>query len=810
MEYQTEILRFKEGARSRHPSPEATLAAAQPNVLTDAGNQIAVLVDLTPPLPYRSREIRSLVVKAYWASSGSIVARLRRALSAANRHLVDFNQEATSGDKCSGSITCAVFSDDEVFLGQVGAAYAYIVHPPTSDEQYLGEPAFEIFPKRDRLLIPLGGTLPPVTHIGYTVMRPGSVACLATTQIAEAQAREAWQHVLGLSKLNLISSQLVREFGGRKISGSVVLMRAEASPVPKPAPWAHSHPVGRGAPVVTEEPEPAEKPAMLRPITPSQVKTLREDPREEASDEAASTKETEASSATQAPSAIAAEEEPAEASRAAILRPHGTSRPPEDSPSISSEETAPKQTARAKRKLPKIPIRSWMAAAGQWWERRQAIREERKQQQKTAATTSERARLRQALRTLLPGTVASTSKPSRTAPKERPSLLGGIALGLLLIVTLVTLTKYLQFGGPAKAEELMTELQDLRARAYREQADDPDIWSDVLTLATQITRLDPENTEAEEIRAEAQQAVDIHEGTTLLQMLPLLDLGTAPIPRRILVTDGWIYILNTATDAVLALPLGEDPLSASSESPVVILQRGEEYLGEVANHLVDIAWVPPGGSYLDGAVFIYSEGGTLFIYEPALGPGSITAQRIEGDLKPGSVTVMETFGEKAYLIQRQMNQILLYEPVNGIYETPRLYFAEGAAPDLHLAQEMAIDGRVYLLMGDGTIRTYFAGSYDYSFEIDDLPEGDFSPIVMAIERDPDVGNVYLVDTQRERIVVVNKRGDFVRQYRFRKGELEQVEALAINEDLNVLYLIAKNQLYAAPLPNYGTEPATTP
>ncbi|MCJ7548891.1 MAG: hypothetical protein MUQ30_04335, partial [Anaerolineae bacterium] len=189
MEYQTEILRFKEGARSRPPSPEATVAAAQANVLSDAGNQIAVLVDLTPQLPYRSREIRSLVVKTYWTSSGSIVARLRRALAAANRHLISFNHKAPSGSKCAGSITCAVVSDGELFLGQVGAAYAYVSHPPSLQQVHPGDPSFEIFPRRDRLLIPLGGTVPPVIHIGYTVMVPGSVACIATTRVAEAMAR---------------------------------------------------------------------------------------------------------------------------------------------------------------------------------------------------------------------------------------------------------------------------------------------------------------------------------------------------------------------------------------------------------------------------------------------------------------------------------------------------------------------------------------------------------------------------------------------------------------------------------------------
>ena len=90
-------------------------------MLSDAGYQIAVLVDLMPQLPYRSREIRSLVIKTYWASSGSIVARLRRALATANRHLITFNQKA-NGNKCAVTSPAPFFRTTR-HLGQVGAAW---------------------------------------------------------------------------------------------------------------------------------------------------------------------------------------------------------------------------------------------------------------------------------------------------------------------------------------------------------------------------------------------------------------------------------------------------------------------------------------------------------------------------------------------------------------------------------------------------------------------------------------------------------------------------------------------------------------
>ncbi len=71
MEWHSEILRFQEGAQSQHPAPEAVIEMTPPHTPTEAGARLAVLVDLNPPLPHRSRELRTLAAEAYWHSSGS-------------------------------------------------------------------------------------------------------------------------------------------------------------------------------------------------------------------------------------------------------------------------------------------------------------------------------------------------------------------------------------------------------------------------------------------------------------------------------------------------------------------------------------------------------------------------------------------------------------------------------------------------------------------------------------------------------------------------------------------------------------------
>lgn len=811
MQYQTEILCFREGARSRHPSPEATVAAAQPNVLSDAGNQIAVLVDLTPQLPYRSREIRSLVVKTYWTSSGSIVARLRRSLAAANRHLISFNRKAPSGNKCAGNITCAVFSDGELFLGQVGAAYAYVSHPPSLHQVHPGDPRFEIFPRRDRLLIPLGGTVPPVIHIGYTVVVPGSVACIATTRIAEAMARETWQQTLALAKLEPIADELSRTFASRKISGSAILFGAEASPVSRPAPWAQPRP-NQGTPRATQQ-RPTTTAASLTLIPPIRRQSPKRTQETLQAPETSLLPQpvpTSASVATPADVAETTTYSMPPAQKPAARRAQRA--PDTETPQPQQPARAPRSTVERPRPLrPKLnlsldPLRDWSANVGESWRQR---REARLTGTTERTTTAEHARLRQALRTLLPGKVDSQKAPTmRTPPPERQSLTKGLALGFLIIVFLITLTTYLQLGGPLRAEELLADAEAMREQAYSSQ--EPDDWYALLNAASQIVRLDPQNPDAVALELEAQRAIDALENAAMLSVTPLLELGTAPRPRHMLIADSWVYVLNTATDAVMAYPLSDDGRTSTADGPTTILRRGQTYLGEVVNHLVDFAWITPCANYPDGAIFIYSDGGSVFIYEPDLGPGSISVQHIEGDLEPGNITLMETFGEKFYLVHRQLNQILMYEPVNGIYRSARPYFADAAAPDLRLVLDIAIDGRVYLLMGDGSIQSYFAGSYDPSFGMSGLPDTDFTPLVMDIGPDVDDGLIYLAETQKGRIIVLDKRGEYLLQYQLQKGELRRIESLAVAQDTQVIYLIAENRLYAAPIPSFEAQPADQP
>lgn len=777
MHYQTQILRFQAGQRSQHSAPEGAVESP-PSRTVNAGELLAILVDLNPPLSRRSRELRTLAAEAYWTSSGSVVARLRRALAEANRFLVRANAETPLALPTSGSLTCAVFTEEEIFCGQVGPGNALLSHP---------DGTVELFPRESRSLIPLGATIPPVIHIGYAPVEEGCTLFLATTAVAETQARDRWVETLQPAAPEALAARLVALVQEGHATGSAILVHCLPEPEAQPAPAPRREsfwPFRKQETTTTAA-------ATVPPVAPTK----------EAEEPAAASSVVAAPVPAPAPPQLPPLPEPAPVVApqlaAAPLPEFLAERPTGEEPEGPTVEATASQPVPATSKFrlhipyPQLPtlrfpsLRLRRPTAGVW----------------TGA--ARRARLRQALRTLAPGRV-ERGRPGkvRPAPSERTPVMAGLALGLALLVFFIAVTTYLQFGGTSRAATLLDEAATLKATAYASQA--PQDWQRLLDLTEQILTLDPQNAQARAFHDEAQTAIDALENAALLAPRSLLELGPTPAPRRLVVAKDWIFVLNPTVDELLELPLGSDGQSVGA--PVSVLKRGQSLLGETVAHLVDLAWMEPGPGYPDGAVMVYSEGGAVYVYEPSLGPGSLTRQRLPGDLDSGTVTLMDTFSNQLYLVERQTNQLWYYVPLNGLYDSPgRPYFADGMAPPLQNVLDFALDGRTYLLSGDGTVHVYFEGTEDRSFQVQGLPEAGFRPTVMAVDLDPAAGHLYLGDVRLGRIVVLDKRGHFLHQFRLPGEALNSLEALAVNETGTILYLVAENRLYAAPLPDFSTQ-----
>jgi len=797
----SEILRFQDGVRVQATAPEATAELPPVGMSLDAGEQLFVLVDLGPGQAHRSRETRTLAARVYWQSPGGIVARLRRALAEANRYVLQENLRAPQPQSASGNITCAVFAGEELFLGQVGPGNVLLYHAG-------GE--VEIFPSSALPMLPLGAGLPPAIHIGYAPVAPGCALLIATASVAETQARSLWAETLAVAEPEQSVEQVLRLMHENRVTGCAVVVHC----LPEPATHSEAY--------LLQKPPSKPEPSRAAELTSGAAETVRTEepapavvlaaeplrPRQEA---AATVLAFTEPLVPPPPAPEPAPRRPALPGRKSTSGPNVSALPAvAPTPATPAEPLAP---------IPPTPPPSSAMETGEETKREAPAARPRLSLPRLKLPS---LHLRETLgplfrafgRALMPGKVkAKRARVSRMAPQENPLLLSSLALGLLLLTSLITLTTYFQFGGASRVETLLADAEVAWQEAYTSQAAED--WQRALTLAQQVLTLDSSNARAQTLRDEAQLNLEMLEKAAVLSLTKIAELGVSPAPRRLLVTRTWIYLLNPVTEEVLGMPLAEDGLRLSSAAPTSILRRGQIVAGATVEHLVDIAWVTPGATYGDGALFIYSDDGTLYVYEPTLGPGGITRQRLEGEHTSRSVTMIATYGEQLYLLDRQQGQLFRYAPLNRLYNSPpRPYFVPGAAPQLQTVLNLGLDGRLYLLLGDGSVRVYFSGAEDLTFALRGLPDNNLQAAVMYVEpdavaRDPheepaDEGRIYLGDRQNERIVALDKRGNYLHQFRVREGQLRQLETFVVTQEPRVLYMIAANGLYAALLPEFSS------
>ncbi len=864
-----EVLRFKAGQRTAAPPPEVFWERAPEGVPTEAGEELVILVDLEPYIPHRAREVRTLAEETYWTALGSVTARMRRALAAANRYLVQHNVGVTAEQRTYGSLSLMSFWQDEAFIGQVGPGNTLIHYP----QQRL----LELFPKAGRAQTPLGVAVPPVIHISYATLEPGCQVVLLTNSIMQTRYIPAWEALLADQATAPDADIFAAELARKQVSGGAIhvfcLTDEEVQPAP-PArrklyllPWSRA---GRSAPD-TVSPAPATptagtgaaqpgawmrlwarwrtaimstsvgKPsAMAQPVAGAEQSgavPAPEAPRSagdagkssgvaepgalarlwsrwRAGSSAADTGEASATPVLEA----WAYWQPAPGAEAQKVKPEEASRPdlPQAGPgplSYGEEEAALESSADLE-----VSDEETEEKTGGWWSglrarlRLQRISEEgaEGQSQRCARRFTVRGKvwhgkrrkttrrmtlfIQKTLQPLLPGRAAPSSTPLlRPVPAEM-RWFPWLALALALLALLVTGLAYADMGGAQRAASLLEEAEKARTLAYEQQT--PESWRKVQSLANTVLVLDANNEQARALRDEAALALDALQKAALLALQPLRELGVSPQPRRIIATDAALYLLNPLTDEVLALDAREPGVARS------LLKRGQVLNGHTIPHLVDIAWMEPAPGFLDGALLVYGDGGYLYTYEPTLGPESITVQLLAGDLPPGAVTMMGLWGTRLYVVQRQANALLRYQPLNGLYNAPpRPYFAPTLTPPLQNVLALALDGRVYLLSGDGTLQAYYEGVEDPGFKVQGLPDP-IQPTILALDPEPD-GEIYLADPRQELIVVLDRKGTFRHQFRLPGHMGRSLEALAVSPDGKTLYLVAENKLYQAPLPDFA-------
>lgn len=112
--------------------------------------------------------------------------------------------------------------------------------------------------------------------------------------------------------------------------------------------------------------------------------------------------------------------------------------------------------------------------------------------------------------------------------------------------------------------------------------------------------------------------------------------------------------------------------------------------------------------------------------------------------------------------------------------------------ELDTVSGMAIDGYIYLAFTDGSIRRYLSG-YQNEFEPAQVTPALTSANGISLTGTSDQGQVYVLDRANNRIVVFDKTGAFIAQYRF--DTLAPIADFTVTDDNTRGYVLSEGTVY---------------
>lgn len=276
---------------------------------------------------------------------------------------------------------------------------------------------------------------------------------------------------------------------------------------------------------------------------------------------------------------------------------------------------------------------------------------------------------------------------------------------------------------------------------------------------------------------------------------PLVRFVPEALPRRVLVADQDIYVLDSGRQVVQYFQLDPTRTIVTNPEGETVVQQGGVIDNTTVGALVDIAWQPPIAGVQDKAyLLVLDRNNNLFRYDRRVEGASRVALGGQDQLR--SPVKMKVYADRLYMADEGANQLFRY---SGDYtQPPAPWFNAQAQSDLSSLRAMDIDGDIWLLYTQGIVSRYRTGAQE-PFALENSVGVIGAPVDIAVG---DQGNsmVYIADSEQERILVYSKDGQYQRQFRAPEGHpLRDLQALFVDEIENTMYILTQTSLFKHPL-----------
>jgi hypothetical protein len=209
------------------------------------------------------------------------------------------------------------------------------------------------------------------------------------------------------------------------------------------------------------------------------------------------------------------------------------------------------------------------------------------------------------------------------------------------------------------------------------------------------------------------------------------------------------------------------------------------------------ATVVGGGSSYAGMSGVAIHGDAMYVLTSSgINKAGLTDKKtnesvVKKDPQWGTLGALASFGGNLYVLDTTKSRIWKYVATEKGFTETREYLNPDTLPDLSQTNSMAIDGSVWLGSTNGKLWKFTGGKED-TF----IPRG-IDPAFgknLIIYTSDTANNLYILDADNKRVVVLEKDGTYLAQYVWDDPLI--ATSLAVSEEQKNIYLLATGKLYS--------------
>ena len=359
-----------------------------------------------------------------------------------------------------------------------------------------------------------------------------------------------------------------------------------------------------------------------------------------------------------------------------------------------------------------------------------------------------------------------------TDQKRKTTLTAGVILLLLLVISVVfgvqqKNNKELQEKGLVKLTEAISNY-DLAMNGSTDKNMSRELFLESKKKATELKDLGYKNEKLDELIKNISEKESEIVGEIKPETKEFLDLS--------LQTSGF--------EGKNMVSSGEDIFIFDENNKNIIKVGIKNKNAKIASNKENVGDTISIGSYEDRLFLNRSDG----IYEVDL----ISKKVIERDWN--DTNLIYFYAGNNYLIDKDDNEIYRFVGGNKTFGSKSGWLAPGIEMDFSKVIDMTIDGSIWLLSLTGKV-TKLTNGNPQAISLNGIPDPLSNPI--AIYTNEDNKNVYILEKDKGRVVVIDKTGEFKMQYVSEKIK-NATDIVVSEEEKKIILLTGSKLMYFEP------------